>query len=61
MSYTEVRRAKKMEKERERGCMRRTEEGKERNGTPWRMKERCLKRASEKVRKERRKSNGDAR
>lgn len=34
---------------------------KKRNGTPERMKERCLKRANEKARKERRKSNGDGR
>lgn len=64
MSYTVVRRARRTEKERERGCMRQREGGegrKERNGTPWRRKERRLKRASEKARRERRKSNGDGR
>jgi len=61
MSHTEVRRAKKIEKDRERGCMRQTEERGRGNGTPWRMKERGLKCASEKAKKERRKSNGDGR
>lgn len=49
------------ERERKRMYMRRTEGGGGKRNATWRTKERCLKRASERMKKERRKSNGDGR